>query len=189
MQRRLIIIAGVLMSFFPILLGQEMKEENSIFSKQKKLFEKLDVFKAWKITKGSPNVVIGCIDNGFDFFHPYLRQNIIPGYYEDKVFHSMTFQTMAHGTLVSSLMIANPIGGIGMCGLAPECKVLTASIGSMEHYILRRRQDILRDNPKMSPSDIMKEISKDSVMINNFSSQWNESSGIAMAKGIIYLVY
>lgn len=187
MQKKIIIITVLLLSLLSTLMGQKMEVENSIFIEQKKLFEKLDVFKAWEITRGTPNVVIGCIDNGFDFFHPYLRQNITPGYYEDKAYHPMTFLTMAHGTLVSSLMIANPVGGIGMYGLAPECKVLTVSIGSMEHYILRKRQEILRDSPQMSPSDLMKEISKDSVIIKNFSYQWNEFSGIAIAKGIMYL--
>lgn len=187
MQKKIIIIAVILLFLLSNLMGQKMEVENSIFIEQKKLFEKLDVFKAWETTRGDPNVVIGCIDNGFDFFHPYLRQNITPGYYEDKAYHPMTFQTIAHGTLVSSLMIANPVDGIGMYGLAPECKVLTASIGSMEHYILRKRQEILRDSPQMSPSDLMKEISKDSVIIKNFSYQWNEFSAIAIAKGIMYL--
>lgn len=188
MQRKLIIITVAFISSFHILIAQEVIEKDSIFSKQKKLFEKLEVLKAWEITKGSSSIIIGCIDNGFDFYHPYLRENLIPGCYEDKVYHPMTFQTMAHGTLVASLMIANPVNEIGMYGLAPDCKVLTASIGSMEHYILKKRQEILKNTPQMPLADIMKEMSKDSVMINTFSYQWNEFSGIAVAKGIMYLV-
>lgn len=187
MQRKLIASIVALLISFPVLMAQQAPGNDPMSGKQDKLFEKLGVRKAWEITKGSPDVLIGCIDNGFDFYHPYLRDNLIPGYYQEKAYHPMTFQTMAHGTLVASLMAANPADGTGMYGLAPECKVLTVSTGSMEHYILKKRQEILKNTPGMSPAGIMEEMAKDSAKIGAFSRQWNEFSGTAAAKGIVYL--
>ena len=94
---------------------------------------------------------------------------------------------MAHGTLVSSLMIAKPQNENGMHGFAPDCKVMTASIGSIEH-ILRRRQDVLKSNPNISMQEVMKEIYKDTVAVQNFADKWNTYNGTAIAKSIVYLV-
>lgn len=167
--------------------AQVAVESDSLFLRQNPLFEKLEVLKAWEITKGSPDVVIGCIDNGFDFYHPNLYGQLIPGYYVDGAYHPMTFTTISHGTLVSSLMVAKPKNGSGMYGLAPDCKVLTASIGSIEH-IFRRRQEIMADNPDMSMPDIMKEMNKDTLAVRQFADRWNAYAGEAVAKSIVYLV-
>ncbi len=186
-MKKVLLVVTVLFLSSKLCVAQITIENDSLFFKQKELFEKLGVFKAWEATKGNPNVFIGCIDNGFDFYHPYLHNQLIPGYYADEAYHSMTFTTMSHGTLVSSLMVAKPKTENGMRGLAPDCKVLTASIGAIEH-IFRRRQEIMKDNPKMSMMDVMKEINKDTAAIARFAERWNAYGGAATAKAIVYLV-
>lgn len=186
MQKGVITAILFFLFVFSFTSAQEIKND-SVCSRQQTWFDKLHVSEAWKITKGNPEILIGCIDNGFDFYHPCLHKNLIPGYYTDKVYHPMTFQTIAHGTLVAGLMIANRANEADISGLAPECKVLTASIGSIEHYILKKRQEILTNNPQMSPAEVMREISCDSTTIRTFSSRWNEFSGTAIADGITYL--
>ena len=49
-----------------------------LFSKQRSLFEQLGVLEAWEHTKGSTNIVIGVLDQGFDHYHPDLRANLQP---------------------------------------------------------------------------------------------------------------
>lgn len=186
MQKGIITAALFFLFISPFTSAQEIKN-GPVCSRQQKWFDKLHVSEAWKITKGNPEVLIGCIDNGFDFYHPCLRKNLIPGYYAAKAYHSMTFQTIAHGTLVAGLMVANQANGADISGLAPECKVLTASIGSIEHYILKKRQEILTNNPQLPGAEVMKRIYNDSVKIRTFSSRWNEFSGTAIADGITYL--
>ncbi|MDR2914615.1 MAG: S8 family serine peptidase [Tannerella sp.] len=187
MNRVLLLTVSLLLLSHYFCFAQVTAENDTLFFKQKALFEKLGVFKAWETTQGSPDVFIGCVDNGFDFYHPYLHDQLIPGYYVDGAYHPMTFTTMSHGTLVSSLMVAKSKNENGMHGLAPDCKVLTASIGSIEH-IFRRRQEIMKDNPDMSMQDVMMEIDKDSLAVRQFADRWNTYAGESIAKSIIYLV-
>lgn len=187
MNKLFSVIVSALMLSYDFCYAQITPQNDTLFFQQAELFEKLGIPEAWKITRGNPEIVIGCIDNGFDFYHPYLHGQLIPGYYADGVYHPMTFQTMAHGTLVSSIMVAKSQNKNGMHGLAPDCKVLTASIGSMEH-ILRRRQEIMTNNPDMSMPDVMKEVYKDTLVVQQFTSQWMDYVATATAESIIYLV-
>ena len=75
-------------------------------AKQRPLIQKIDVEEAWRITRGDPAVVVGVIDNGFDYFHPDLKGQLTPGYYYPGGYHGESFGEIAHGTLVSSLIVA-----------------------------------------------------------------------------------
>ncbi len=167
--------------------AQTTVENDTLFARQRPLFEKLNVFKAWETTRGCPEVLIGCIDNGFDFYHPYLHDRLVPGYYSDGAYHPMTFQTMGHGTLVSSLMVAKPQRAEGMHGLAPECRVLTASIGCIEH-MLREVQAIRKGNPDMSMQTAMKEMSRDTMKVREWGQRWVTYVGTSIVQSICYLV-
>ena len=188
MNRIVLVTVFVLSLLCNLSFAQITPQNDTLFHMQKDLFDKLNVLEAWKITKGNPDILIGCIDNGFDFFHPYLYDHLIPGYFADSAYHPMTFQTISHGTLVSSIMVANPKNENGMHGLSPECKVLTASTGSIEHFLLRRRKDIMKENPDMSPTDIMNEIvRKDPIAVQQFGIHWIDFVGTSIAKSINYL--
>ncbi len=187
MNKAFFLIVITLWLIPPFCDAQTTVENDTLFRKQQMLFEKLNVFKAWETTRGCPEVLIGCIDNGFDFFHPYLHDRLIPGYYYDGAYHSMTFQTMGHGTLVTSLMVANPQQSEGMQGLAPECKVLTASVGCIEH-ILRQMQNLMKKDPEMTMQSAMQEMSHDTTMVRAYAQKWMTYVGISMARSICYLV-
>src|SRR5947209_20419792 len=75
----------------------------SLIAKQQALFDRINVAEAWKITKGDPKVLVGVIDNGFDFFHPDLKGQLIPGFYYPDGYHTELYENVAHGTLVASL--------------------------------------------------------------------------------------
>lgn len=187
MNRSFLLAAIAVWLAFPLCRAQITADNDTLFARQRPLFEKLNVFQAWEITRGCPKVLIGCIDNGFDYYHPYLHDRLLPGYYSDGSYHPMTYQTMGHGTLVSSLMVANPKRPEGMHGLAPECRVLTASYGCIEH-ILREVQAIRKANPGMSLQGAMQEISRDTVMVREWSQRWITYVGTAVACSIRYLV-
>ncbi len=101
------------------------------FAVQQKLyFSLMKVEQAWKVTRGGPGCKIGVIDSGFDFFHPALRANLKPGWFAPGFFHTDFFSMDAHGTEVASIIAAreNP-GHDGIWGEAPDCMLLTASMG------------------------------------------------------------
>lgn len=172
--------------------AQITPRNDSLFSEQQELFEKLNVFRAWEITRGNSEVIIGCIDSGFDFYHPSLRERLIPGYWADEAYHPETYQNIAHGTLVAGLMVANPQNENGMRGLAPDCRVLTASIGVIEHPLVRRMNEVSKAHPDMSEIEVAKEVGKlmseNTAALQQFGARWKNFVTTATSNSIVYLV-
>jgi subtilisin family serine protease len=123
--------------------------------RQELLFEKLQVDGAWKVTQGDPKIVVGVIDNGFDFFHPDLKGQVEPGYYYSGGYHTEEYINLAHGTLVASLIVARGQGKDSMSGLAPRCKVLTACQGTLDHKMLRLQKEFFGKRPKATMLEFM----------------------------------
>jgi hypothetical protein len=69
---------------------------DSLTAKQQALFERLNVAEAWKITKGNPKVLVGVIDSGFDFFHPDLKGQLIPGFYHPGGYHAEFYENVPY---------------------------------------------------------------------------------------------
>ena len=70
------------------------------------MLDLLKVREAWKITRGSEKVLVGIIDNGFDFYHPALKDKGDQG--DQEPFTSFTskriiFQTSDPERLLSIL--------------------------------------------------------------------------------------
>ena len=172
-----------------LVLAQEKKTplNDPLFAKQKKLFERLNVLEAWKFTKGSPHVRIGVIDSGFDFFHPDLHSQLSPGFYAPEGYHTEVYENIAHGTLVSSLIAAKENNGIGMSGLAPGCRILTASLGMIEHKLLKLQKKFMKDHPKGSFADLQKEMMKHREQLKEFGAKWTSYQASSTAKAIRYL--
>lgn len=121
---------------------------DSLFEAQRPYFEKMNVLKAWEITKGAPTVVIGVVDTGFDFFHPDLESQLRSGFYADEVYHTEIHGMISHGTLVAGLMVAEADNKIGVAGLAPDCTVLTASVGAIEHTLIKLKSEFDAAHPE-----------------------------------------
>ncbi len=107
----------------------------------------IDAVRAWKFTKGDPNVVVGVLDSGIDINHPDIKNNIyvnkgeIPEngidddsngfiddvngwdfYNNDKTVYD-SFDEDIHGTHVSGIIAATS-DSQGICGVAPNVKIL-----------------------------------------------------------------
>ena len=59
--------------------------------------------------------------------------------------------------MISSIIVAKD-DNTGMVGLAPHCRVLTASQGMVEHTLVKMQRKFFRDDPKASLTDFQKEI-------------------------------
>lgn len=154
---------------------------------QKALFEKLKVAEAWQLTKGSPDVLVGVIDNGFDFFHPLLKGRLLPGFYASGGYHTELEGNIAHGTAVAGLIAAQGGAGSEMTGLAPGCRIVTASQGMIEHVLLRMQQEWAKANPGASIDEFMKKAAA-SEELKTFGRNWTSYQAAANADAILYLV-
>jgi hypothetical protein len=137
------------------------------YGDQQPLFDRINLLEAWEITKGDPEVLVGVIDNGYDFFHPDLTGQLIPGYYYTGGFHTEFYSGNAHGTRISSIIVAKD-DKAGMVGLAPHCKVLTASQGMIEHTLVKMQQEYMRDHPEPTMAEIQEEMQKNMDTIEKF---------------------
>jgi len=165
-----------------------VRPNDPLFSEQEALFRKINVFEAWNITKGDPNILIGVFDNGFDFFHPDIEGNLLPGFYASGGYHTECFETIAHGTAVASLIIAGNNNKIGMTGLAPACRVLTASYGAIEHKFAKLQKKFRRENPDAGPKEFGKAMRKFRTELKGFATKWTRYICLSTAEAIRYLV-
>lgn len=160
----------------------------SLIDKQQALFDRINVAEAWRITKGDPKVLVGVIDNGFDFFHPDLKGQLIPGMYYPDGYHAEFYENIAHGTLVASLIVAKENNPSGMIGLAPRCRVLTASQGMIEHTLLKMQTRFFKEHPKGTLADFQKEMIKHPATLLKFGRDWVHYQVDGAADAIRYLV-
>jgi subtilisin family serine protease len=175
------------MTFEQAVPARAQEKTDSLRAKQQALFERLKVAEAWKITQGDPKVLVGVIDNGFDYFHPDLKGQLIPGYYYPGGYHTEFFQNVAHGTWVASLIVARDNNPDGMVGLAPHCRVLTASQGMIEHKLLKMQATFFKEHPKATLTELQKEMAKDTAL-KKFGQDWVHYQVDGATNAIRYLV-
>ncbi len=166
----------------------DLRPNDPLFPKQEALFNRVNAFEAWKVTKGDPNVLVGVIDHGFDFFHPDLKANLIPGFYAADTYHTEYFENVAHGTVVASLIAAVGNNGAGMTGLAPGCRILTASQGMIEHQLAKLMNKFRQENPDAGPQDFGKTLRGHAEELRGFSTKWTRFVNLSIAQAIRYLV-
>ncbi len=194
----IVIIVSLMISFVAVSKAKESGSKSKsqpqlndpLFSKQQALFNKINVFEAWNTTRGDPNILVGFVDLGFDFFHPDLKSNLVPGFYASGGYHTECFEIVGHGTLVASIIAAKENNKIGMTGLVPRCRVLTASCGMLENKHGQLLRKFRQDHPEAGPGDkrwakLMEERRDE---IKDFGTKWVNYMTLSNAKAIRYLV-
>jgi subtilisin family serine protease len=85
---------------------------------------------AWDITRGSEKITIAIIDNGFNLSHPELKSKVIQPYNVWKHNQEIHPQSVDHGTHVAGIALALADNGIGLCGIAPNCKFMPIQVAN-----------------------------------------------------------
>ncbi|WP_169788141.1 S8 family serine peptidase [Rufibacter tibetensis] len=111
--------------------------------------KKIEAYRAWNITQGDTNVVIGILDTGVKLTHEDLKNNLkynyadpIDGIDNDRDGfvdnfrgwdladndNDPTADANGHGTMVTGVASAQPNNGVGMTGVGFNCKFLPIKI-------------------------------------------------------------
>ena len=181
-------IALILMPCISFSQDFQSAPNDSLFPMQQRLFEKLRAPEAWKLTQGNPDVLIGVIDNGFDFYHPDLIDQLIPGFYSSGGYHQETAINIGHGTMIASIISARTNNVIGMAGLAPKCRIMTASYGMTEHALLKLQREFTDKHPDAGLADFQKELANHQKELEAFGKNWITYISKSNAEAIRYLV-
>ncbi len=95
----------------------------------------MKVTEAWQITNGSLDIKVGILDSGVDTLHEDLMDNLLPGYdaCQDSVqnthgYPTPNFKEDGHGTCCSGIACAKADNGLGIAGVAPNCKIVPVRI-------------------------------------------------------------
>lgn len=80
--------------------------------------------KAWDITFGDPNIVIGVIDTGIDMKHPDLKNKLVEGYNIISQGKTPPMDDNGHGTHASGIAAADTNNKVGIAGTCPKCKIM-----------------------------------------------------------------
>ncbi|MBO4371387.1 MAG: S8 family serine peptidase [Bacteroidales bacterium] len=123
----------VKLAFSNTMFSSEYKASDPAFSDAKKswYFEMVQAYQAWDITRGDPNVIVAVVDNGFDLTHPEIKDKIVSPY--DITTGSSTVKPCGgegneHGTHVAGTAVGSGDNGQGLCGIAPNCKLMPIKI-------------------------------------------------------------
>ena len=93
---------------------------------------------AWEITTGDPNVVVAVTGLGVDTHHPDLVHNLVPGYdfyKDDDLPDPGDSREDAHDTMCAGLIAAQGNNGIGIAGVAYDCKIMSIRFGDVMVWV------------------------------------------------------
>ncbi len=101
-------------------------------------FAPIQAYDAWEITRGSEDVTIAIVDSYFDMTHSELESSRVVKPYSVR-FRSSDVRptrdcpdddgTFYHGTAVATFAAGTADNGVGLCGIAPECRIMPISLG------------------------------------------------------------
>ena len=90
----------------------------------------------WDVTRGSENVVVAVVDNGFNLSHPELQSKVIKPYNVWKHNSDITANSESdHGTHVAGIALAVGDNRIGISGIAPLCKFMPVQVADNNNRI------------------------------------------------------
>jgi len=89
----------------------------------------IDASLAWGVTRGSPSVIVAVIDSGISLSHPDLEGQLVRGYnFTSANSNDYDDQFYGHGTHIAGVIGGLLNNGIGVAGLAPQCKLMPVRV-------------------------------------------------------------
>jgi subtilisin family serine protease len=85
---------------------------------------------AWNITRGSEKITVAIVDNGFNLKHPELASKVVSPYNVWKHSAEVFPQQIDHGTHVAGIALAIANNGVGISGIASNCKFMPIQVAN-----------------------------------------------------------
>lgn len=144
---------------------------------------------AWDITKGSANLTIAIVDNGFSLKHPELQSKVVMPY--NVWLHSKEIfaQNIDHGTHVAGTALALMDNKKGLCGIAPNCGFMPIQVANKQGlmtttsildgilYALYQGADVINVSLGMQFTGTLPESEQRNLQNNHFKEEerlWNK---------------
>lgn len=102
--------------------------------------------KAWRITRGAPEISVAIVDSGIEYNHPDLAANVkrLPVRNSDETTQTvgwdfdreapLPWDDQGHGTFVAGLAAATGDNGVGSSGVCPRCSILSYKFLDADGY-------------------------------------------------------
>lgn len=91
-------------------------------------FDMVNATLAWNIEKGSANVVVAVLDDGFQLNHPELQGKVVNAYDVVTASANVKPSQSGHGQHTSGTAVGSADNNFGVCGIAPGCKVMPVNV-------------------------------------------------------------
>lgn len=102
-------------------------------------FEAIHTYEAWEMTTGSSHIKVAVVDNGFDTSHPELKGCILDPFNmierNSHLFPPLGSPCPGHGTHVAATAVGRMNNREGVCGIAPECKLIPIQVADAQGLI------------------------------------------------------
>lgn len=136
----------------------------------------INSYEAWDVTKGSSDVVVAVIDNGFDLYHEELYDKWIS-------YHTTatTFSTEEHGTHVAGIIAASMDNEISGTGVAPNVSLI--AIDAFEQVETAKGSDLVE--AIYLAADLGADVINMSFLSYGYSSAYNDVIQYAHEKGAV----
>ena len=86
----------------------------------------VQVFELWSATTGNPEILVAVLDTGIDGDHEDLKGKVVTvANFADS---STTNDIHGHGTHIAGIIAAECDNGIGITGVAPECRLMNVKV-------------------------------------------------------------
>jgi thermitase len=86
----------------------------------------IEALKSWQITTGKPEILVAVLDTGIDQSHEDLGGKVVAevNFTDSPTPHDI----YGHGTHIAGIISANSNNGVGISGVAPECRLMNIKI-------------------------------------------------------------